>query len=102
MSPAPTGEVSTPGSPATADEAGQKLAPGRIVAAIIFALAAIAFLVVAATYMVTPSRSLPGFMEPSNSGVHHTLRGVGTLLVGAAFAAGAWFALRYRSATLEE
>ena len=93
--------MSSAPSPAPADDE-EKLAPGRIVAAIVFALFAIAFFVVAVVYVTTPARDLPGFMERTNSGTHHDLRGVGTFLVGLVFTVAAWFALRYRSLALEE
>ena len=93
--------MSSAPSPAPTDDE-EKLAPGRIVAAIIFALFAIAFVVAGVVYATTPARDLPGFMDHANSGAHHDLRGVGTFLVGLAFAVGAWFALRYRSLALEE
>lgn len=63
-----------------------ELGPWRIVAAIIFALLAIAFIVVGVAI----------------SGDHHSLRMVGSFLISVAFALGSWFALRYRSLALEE
>jgi hypothetical protein len=93
--------VSSAPSPAPTDDE-EKLAPGRIVAAIVFALFAIAFFVAAVAYVATPARDLPGFMDHTNSGAHHDLRGVGSFLVGLVFTVGAWFALRYRSLALEE
>jgi hypothetical protein len=80
----------------------EKLAPGRIVAAIIFAVFAVAFVVIAGVYMVTPDSSLPGFMGYAQSSAHHTVRGVMSFVIGLAFALAAWFALRYRSLALEE
>lgn len=93
--------MSSAPSPAPAGDE-EKLAPGRIVAAIVFALFAIAFFVAAFVYVATPARDLPGFMDHTNSGAHHDLRGVGSFLVGLVFTVGAWFALRYRSLALEE
>jgi len=51
---------------------------------------------------ITPANHLPGFLGPSASGQRHTLRGVGSILVGLVFTVSAWFALRYRSLALEE
>lgn len=80
----------------------EKLAPGRIVAAIILAVLAIAFLVAACIYVTTPSNQLPGFLGQDQSSAHHTARAAGSLVIGLAFAIGAWFALRYQSLALEE
>ena len=88
-------------SPATTDDE-ERLAPGRIVAAIIFALFAVAFFAAACVYATTPAHSLPGFMGPAHTRAHHDLRAVGSFLVGLAFTVAAWFALRYRSLALEE
>jgi hypothetical protein len=96
VSPAPS---SAPSSPSADDE---KLAPGRIVAAIVFAVFAVASLAAAVVYVTTPARDLPGFMGPANSGQHHALRAVGSLVTGLVLLAAAWFALRYRSLALEE
>jgi hypothetical protein len=75
----------------------EKLAPGRIVSAVIFALLALAFFGVACAYLITP-----GFLGSGHSGGHHSLRGVASFVIGLAFAGGSWFALRYRSLALEE
>ncbi len=80
----------------------ERLAPGRIVATIVFAVFALAFFAVGIVLAVTPADQLPGFLGQANSGTHHTLRGVGSLIVGLVFTAAAWFALRYRSLALEE
>jgi hypothetical protein len=66
----------------------EKLAPGRIVAAIFFALPALALLVFACLNLVM--------------GAHHTVRGIGTLILALACVTGAWFALRYQSLAKEE
>jgi hypothetical protein len=65
----------------------EKIAPGRIVAAVIFAVLALAFFGITLYYLVSS---------------HHSLRGVGSFVVGLAFVGAAWFALRYRSLALEE
>jgi hypothetical protein len=80
----------------------EKPGTGRIVAAIILTLFAIAFVVVAYVYATTPDYKLPGYLGFAHSRGHHTLRMVGSFLVGIAFAIGAWFALRYQSLALEE
>ena len=80
----------------------EKLAPGRIVAAVIFALLALAFFVIACVYVITPSYKLPAYLGTAQSSGHHSLRGVASFLIGLAFAGGSWFALRYRSLALEE
>ena len=66
----------------------EKLAPGRIVAAIFFALLALAFLVFACLNLAM--------------GAQHTVRGVGSLVPALAAVTGAWFALRYQSLAEEE
>jgi glycerol uptake facilitator-like aquaporin len=75
---------------------------GRIIAAIIFALLAIAFFVVGVILEITPDNHLPGFLGHSASDHRHALRGVGSILVGLVFTVSAWFALRYQSPALEE
>jgi uncharacterized membrane protein YidH (DUF202 family) len=81
----------------------EKVAPGRIVAAVAFALIALAFFAAGVVLAVTPADQLPGFLGPdSTSNQHHTLRGIGSLLVGLVFTAAAWFAARYQSLALEE
>jgi hypothetical protein len=80
----------------------EKLAPGRIVAAMVFALFALAFFAAGVVLAITPAQQLPGFLGHADSPAHHTLRGVGSLIVGLVFTAAAWFALRYQSLALEE
>jgi len=80
----------------------EKLAPGRVVAAIVFALFALAFFAAGAALVLTPANQLPGFLGHAHSRTHHTLRGIGSLIVGLAFIAAAWFALRYQSLALEQ
>jgi hypothetical protein len=91
---------SAPSSARTDDE--EKLAPGRIVAAIAFAVLAIVFFVAAYIYFTTPAHSLPGFMGFARTRAIHRLYAVGTFLIGLIFTVAAWFALRYRSLALEE
>jgi hypothetical protein len=91
---------SAPSSAPTDDE--DKLTTGRIVAVIVFAVFAIAFIAAAFVYVATPARDLPGFMDRASTSAHHDLRGVGSFLVGLIFMVAAWFALRYRSLALEE
>jgi hypothetical protein len=66
----------------------EKPGPGRIAAAIVSAVLAVACFAVAVMIAVSPH--------------HHALRIVGSLLAGLVFLAAAWFALRYRSLALEE
>lgn len=80
----------------------EKLAAGRVVAAIVFALFALAFFAAGAVLAITPAKQLPGFLGYANSHTHHTLRGIGSLIVGLVFTAAAWFALRYQSLALEQ
>jgi hypothetical protein len=80
----------------------ERLAPGRIVATIVFAVFALAFFAVGVVLAVTPADQLPGFLGHADSHTRHTLRGVGSLIVGLVFTAAAWFALRYQSLALEE
>jgi hypothetical protein len=101
LTSAPAADV-TPGNPKTSSGDGESLSRGRIIAAIIFALLAIAFFVAGVILGITPASHLPGFLGPSASGHRHTLRGVGSILVGLVFTVSAWFALRYRSLALEE
>ena len=75
----------------------EKLAPGRIVAAVIFALLALAFFGIAFIYLIAP-----GILGSGSSSGHHSLRGVASFVIGLAFVGGSWFALRYRSLALEE
>jgi hypothetical protein len=80
----------------------EKLAPGRVIAAIIFGLLALAFFAAGGVLAITPANQLPGFLGHANSHTHHTLRGIGSLIVGLVFTAAAWFALRYQSLALEQ
>lgn len=80
----------------------EKLAAGRVVAAIVFALFALAFFAAGAVLATTPANQLPGFLGYAHSHTHHTLRGIGSLIVGLVFTAAAWFALRYQSLALEQ
>jgi hypothetical protein len=65
----------------------EKLAPGRIIAAILLAVFAIAFFAAAVVFLIV--------------GHHHALRAAGGFLAGLVFLVAAWFALRYRSPALE-
>jgi hypothetical protein len=65
----------------------EKVAPGRIVAAVIFAVLALAFFGITLYYLASS---------------HHSLRGVGSFVAGLAFVGASWFSLRYRSLALEE
>jgi amino acid permease len=80
----------------------EKVTTGRIVAAIVFALIALSFFTAGAVLATTPADQLPGFLGHDSTGKHHTLRGIGSLLVGLVFTAAAWFAARYQSLALEE
>jgi hypothetical protein len=98
--PAPSKAQSSKAQSSTTSDQG--LALGRVVAAFVFALCALAFFAVGVVLAVTPANQLPGFLGHANSSTHHTLRGVGSLIVGLVFTAAAWFALRYQSLALEE
>jgi uncharacterized membrane protein len=83
---------------------GSRLTAGRIAAAVILAVVAIAFLVVGVIFCVVPSGSLPAWLGHSTIVVggrqvpspgYHPLRAVGSLIVGVVFAIGAWFSLWY-------
>jgi hypothetical protein len=78
---------------------------GRIAAAVILAIVAIAFLVVGIIYSVEPAGSLPTWLGHETAWInnknvpspsYHPLRAVGSLIAGVVFAIGAWFTLRYR------
>lgn len=80
---------------------------GRIAAAVVLAVVAIAFLVVGIIFSLEPAGSLPSWLGhetvwvnnqnvPSTS--YHPLRAVGSLIAGVVFAIGAWFTLRYKPA----
>jgi hypothetical protein len=78
---------------------------GRIAAAVVLAIVAIAFLVVGIIFCVETSGSLPTWLGHSTVMVgnkelpspgYHPLRAVGSLIVGVVFAIGAWFSLRYK------
>ena len=71
--------------PANDDE---KLAPGRIVATITLALLALVCFGTSGTYVLSPD--------------HHSVRIIGSFILGVAFVIGAWFALRYQSLAAEE
>jgi len=86
---------SAPSSAPTDDE--EKLAPGRIVATIVFGAFAIAFFAAAFVYFTTPAHSLPSFMGYAATRAIHRLYAVGTFLVGLVFTVAAWFALRWPS-----
>jgi ABC-type Na+ efflux pump permease subunit len=84
---------------------GTRVTTGRIAAAVILAVVAIAFLVVGIIFCVEPSGSLPSWLGHSTvlvgnqelpSPGYHPLRAVGSLIVGVVFAIGAWFSLRYK------
>ena len=87
---------------AAVDDHDEKIGPGRIAAAVVFAVLAIAFVVAAVIYATTPAHSLPGFMGYARTHAIHRLYAVGTALIAVAFTVAAWFALRYRSLALEE
>jgi len=83
---------------------GSRLTTGRIAAAVILAIVAIAFFVVGIIFCLVPSGSLPDWLGHSTVWVggkelpspgYHPLRAVGSLIVGAVFAIGAWFSLWY-------
>jgi amino acid permease len=71
---------------------------GRTILAVILALIALVFIVVAAIYIIEPANSLPSFVpgRSAHSAGHHPLRVVGSLVIGIVFAVGAWFALAYK------
>ena len=71
---------SAPSSVPTDDE--EKLAPGRIVATIVFAALAIVFFLAAYIYFTTPAHSLPGFMGFARTRAIHRLYAVGTFMAG--------------------
>ncbi len=84
---------------------GSRVTTGRIAAAVILAVVAIAFLVVGIIFCVEPSGSLPSWLGHSTvlvgnkevpSPGYHPLRAVGSLIAGVVFAIGAWFSLRYK------
>jgi hypothetical protein len=83
-------------------EDDEKLGMGRVVAAIVFALLALTFFVIAVLYLTMPDDKLPGFLGYAHSRQHHALRGVGSVLLALLFTVAAWFALRYQSLALEE
>jgi hypothetical protein len=72
---------------------------------VVLGVIALAFIVVGIIYLAEPAGSLPGFLGHATvtlhghkvpSTGHHPLRAAGCLIVGVVFAAGAWFALKYR------
>jgi amino acid permease len=71
---------------------------GRTILAVILALIALVFIVVAAIYIIEPANSLPSFVpgRSAHSAGHHPLRVVGSFVIGIIFAVGAWFALSYK------
>jgi preprotein translocase subunit SecY len=71
---------------------------GRTILAVILALIALVFIVVAIIYIAEPASSLPSFVpgRAAHSDGHHPLRVVGSFVIGIVFAVGAWFALAYK------
>ena len=78
---------------------------GRVTAAVIFGIIAIAFLVVGVIFSIEPAGSLPSWLGhetiivgkqtlPSPS--YHPLRAVGSLITGVVFAIGSLFTLKYK------
>jgi hypothetical protein len=65
-----------------------KLGPGRIIATIVLALVALACFGETGKYLLSQH--------------HHTVRIVGSFVLGLVLAIGAWFALRYQSLAAEE
>jgi hypothetical protein len=60
-------------------------------------IVSLVFIVAGIIYIAEPAGSLPGFMgHVAGSTGHHPLRAAGCLIVGAVFAVGAWFALKYK------
>jgi ABC-type Na+ efflux pump permease subunit len=90
---------------------GSRATKGRIAAAVILAVIAIAFLVVGIIFCMEPSGSLPTWLGHSTvlvggkevpSPGYHPLRAVGSLIAGVVFAIGAWFSLRYKGTETTE
>ena len=75
-----------------------KRSSGQTILAVILAIIALLFIVVALIYLAEPAKSLPSFIPGHIKGSpgHHPLRAVGSLVVGIIFAVGAWFALAYK------
>ena len=71
---------------------------GRTMLAVILAIIALLFIVVAIIYLAEPAKSLPSFIPGHINGStgHHPLKATGSLVVGIVFAIGAWFALAYK------
>ena len=71
---------------------------GRMILAVILAIIALLFIVVAIIYIAEPAKSLPSFIPGhiAGSSGHHPLKATGSLVVGIVFAIGAWFALAYK------
>ncbi len=71
---------------------------GRTILAVILAIIALLFIVVAVIYLAEPAKSLPSFIPGHISGSpgHHPLRATGSFVIGIVFAIGAWFALAYK------
>ena len=71
---------------------------GRTMLAVILAIIALLFIVVAIIYLVEPAKSLPSFIPGHIDGStgHHPLKATGSTVVGVVFAIGAWFALAYK------
>ena len=71
---------------------------GRTILAVILAIIALLFIVVAVIYLAEPAKSLPSFIPGhiKGSSGHHPLKATGSFVVGIVFAIGAWFALAYK------
>ncbi len=72
--------------------------PGRTILAVVCGIIALIGIVVAIIYLVEPAKSLPSFVPGHIAGStgHHPLKATGSLVLGIAFAVGAWFALAYK------
>jgi glucose uptake protein GlcU len=84
---------------------GSGATTGRIAAAVVLGIVAIAFLVVGVIYSVEPAGSQPTWLGHETAWInnknvpspsYHPLRAVGSLIAGVVFAIGSWFTLRYQ------
>jgi amino acid permease len=79
----------------TSDAGGTSSA--RKIAAIIFGVLAVLFIIAGVIYLAEPAKSLPSFLgHKAGSNGHHALRMAGSFIVGIVCAAMAWVSLAYK------
>jgi drug/metabolite transporter (DMT)-like permease len=89
----------------TADETVARRSTGRVAAAAVLAVIGILCIVAAIIYFSEPAKSLPSILGAIKYNGHNlsraddkrSVRGIGALVVGLIFLAGAWFAYAWKA-----